>query len=261
MIDFTLDAAIACFRKSDETGALWDAEELAAVQAVYIVAQAYYAACASPGGVTPFSCHGHAFTLVPNSKGEALLFLSPSYAESKPIAWPGFDSLQLRQRRAPPENRLPIDDPRPSLLFRWKHALHFYIGEADVLPMDRLPDPATFPDQFPVDELGIGHLLGEVLGVAALRLFRVSGTSFPGEWSFDPVGQWLHALACVDRTTDTGRLSVVHQIIELGLYAPDRLHVLNKRLDALTNDDLHRMAMEAVQGQSVAPNVFEGLVE
>lgn len=152
-------------------------------------------------------------------------------------------------------------DAPARLLLRWKHVLHFYIGDADVLPMDRLPDPATFPDQFPVDEFGIGHLLGEVLGLAALKLFRVSGTSFPGESSFDPVGQWLHALACVDRTTDTGRLSVVHQVIDLGLYAPDRLHVLNMRLDALTNDDLHRMAMEAVQGQPVAPDVFKGLME
>jgi hypothetical protein len=151
-------------------------------------------------------------------------------------------------------------DTPARLLLRWKHVLRFSIGDADVLPMDQIPAPATFPDQFPVDEFGIGHLLGEVLGVAALKLFRVSGTSFPGEWSFDPVGQWLHALACVDRTTDTGRLSVVHQVIELGLYAPDRLHVLNMRLDALTNDDLHRMAMEAVQGQPVAPNVFEGLL-
>lgn len=152
-------------------------------------------------------------------------------------------------------------DTPARLLLRWKHVLHFYIGDADVLPMDQLPDPATFPDQFPVDEFGIGHLLGEVLGLAALKRFRVSGTSFPGESSFDPVGQWLQALACVDRTMDTARLSVVHRHFDLGLYAPARLHVLNARLDTLTNDDLHRMAMEAVQGERMKPDVFEGLME
>ena len=145
--------------------------------------------------------------------------------------------------------------PAAHLLQRWKSVLRFCIGDDDVARMDQLPDPATFPDQFPVDEFGTGHFLGEVLGIAALKLFRESGSSFPGEWSFDPVGQWLHALACVDRTTDTGRLSVIHRVIDLGLYAPDRLHVLNARLDALTNDDLHRMAMNAVQGLPVVPDV------
>ncbi len=146
-------------------------------------------------------------------------------------------------------------------LLRWKSVLRFYIGDTDVAPMDQLPDPATFPDQFPVDEFGVGHFLGEVLGIATLKLFRASGTSFPGEWSFDPIGQWLRALACVDRTTDIGRLSVIHRVIDLGLYAPDRLRVLNARLDVLTNDDLRHMSMNAIQGEHVVPDVFDGLAE
>ncbi|TYC56167.1 hypothetical protein ETQ85_12765 [Zoogloea oleivorans] len=152
-------------------------------------------------------------------------------------------------------------DTPARLFFRWKNVLRFRIGIADCSGLAQLPNAEDFPDEFPVDEFGIGHLLGEVLGLAALKLFRVSGTSFPGEWSFDPVGQWLHALACVDRMTDTGRLSVVYRVIDLGLSAPNRLHVLNARLDALSNDDLHRMAMEAVQGERMKPDVFEGLME
>ncbi len=151
-------------------------------------------------------------------------------------------------------------DTPTRLLLRWRRALHFYVGDTDMAPMDQLPDPATFPDQFPVDEFGVGHLLGEVLGIATLKLFRASGTPFPGEWSLDPIGQWLRALACVDRTTDIGRLSVIHRVIDLGLYAPDRLRVLNARLDVLTNGDLHRMAMEAVQGGRMEPDLFEGLM-
>ena len=168
--------------------------------------------------------------------------------------------LQVQASARGPVRTLASDTPA-RLLLRWKSVLRFRIGDADASPIDQLPDPATFPDQFPVDEFGIGHLLGDVLGVAALKLFRVSGTSFPGEWSFDPVGQWLHALACVDRTMDTGRLSVIHRVIDLGVYAPDRLHVLNARLDALDNDDLHRMALDAVQGHAVVPDVFKGLME
>lgn len=152
-------------------------------------------------------------------------------------------------------------DTPARLLLRWKHVLRFRIGSANCVGLAQLPNPEDFPDEFPCDEFGIGHLLGEVLGLAALKLFRASGTSFPGEWSFDPIGQWLQVLACADRTTDTGRLSVVHRVIDLGLYAPERLHVLNARLDALTNDDLHRMAMAAVQGRVMGAGLFEGLDE
>lgn len=146
------------------------------------------------------------------------------------------------------------------LLARWISALHFRIGEDDIPLMDQLPDPATFPDEFPTDEFGTGHFVGEVLGIAALKLFRQCGTTFPGEWSFDHIGQWLHALSCMDRTTDIGRLSVVHRVIDIGLHAPERLEILNLRLDALTNNDLHHMAVSAVQGLPVIPNVFHGLM-
>lgn len=122
-------------------------------------------------------------------------------------------------------------DTPDRLLLRWKHVLRFRIGAANCAGLAQLPNPEDFPSEFPAHEFGIGHLLGEVLGLAALKLFRASGTSFPGAWSFDPIGQWLQALACADRTTDTGRLSVVHRVIDLGLYAPERLHVLNARLD------------------------------
>lgn len=153
------------------------------------------------------------------------------------------------------------DDQRQdkALLIRWCDALRFRIGCDGVAEIDQLPDPASFPDCFPVNEYGIGHLLGEVLGIAALKLFRSNGTAFPGEWSLDHIGQWLQALSCVDRTTDTGRLSTIHQVIDLAFHAPGRLPVLFARLDALGNDDLHRMATDAVRGLPVAPDLFEGL--
>lgn len=56
------------------------------------------------------------------------------------------------------------------------------------------------------------------------------------------------------------RLSVIHRVIDIGLYAPERLEILNSRLDGLTNNDLHHMAVSAVQGLPVIPNVFDGLI-
>ena len=49
-------------------------------------------------------------------------------------------------------------------------------------------------------------------------------------------------------------------MIDIGLYAPERLEILNSRLDGLTNNDLHHMAVSAVQGLPVIPNVFDGLI-
>lgn len=145
------------------------------------------------------------------------------------------------------------------LLQCWQAALRFRIGVEGVAGLDQLPDSKSFPETFPVNEFGIGHFLGEVLGVAALKLFRTSGTAFPGEWSFDHIGQWVQAPSCTDRTTDTGRLATVHRVIDLALHTPERLPELFARLDALGNDDLHRMAMDAVRGLPIVPDVFEGL--
>lgn len=154
-----------------------------------------------------------------------------------------------------------VVDTRARVLSKWRSVLRFRIGQSTVAPLDQLPDPATFPDEFPVRLFGTGHFLGEVLGIAALKLFRACGIDFPEGWSFDPLGQWLQSLACADATTDTGRLSVIHQVIDLGLSFPERLKALNARLDQLTNADLHRMSMAAVQGERVLPDVFDGLME
>ncbi|WP_374481325.1 hypothetical protein [Zoogloea sp.] len=147
------------------------------------------------------------------------------------------------------------------LIQRWNEALRFRIGVDGVTGLDQLPDVASFPDKFPIDEFGIGRLLGEVLGVAALKLFRTCGTASPEKWSFDHIGQWLQAHSFADRMTDVGRIYTTHKIIDFSFSAPERLSVLNSFLDALSNDDLHRMAMDAVQGLPVNPDIFEAVEE
>jgi len=153
----------------------------------------------------------------------------------------------------------PSASPSSTLLMSWQEALRFRIGVEGVTGLDQLPDSTSFPDEFLVDEFGTGHFLGEVLGIAALKLFLTSGTAFPGGAPFDTIGQWLAALACSDRTTDAGRLHAVHRVIDLALYVPQRLPLLNCRIASLGNADLHRMAMDAIRGRPIVPDVFEGL--
>lgn len=153
----------------------------------------------------------------------------------------------------------PAASASSTLLMSWQGALRFRIGVEGVTGLDQLPGPTSFPDEFLVDEFGTGHFLGEVLGIAALKLFLTSGTAFPGGGPFDTIGQWLAALSCSDRTTDAGRLHVVHRVIDLALYAPRCLPLLMGRIAALSNADLHRMAMDAVRGMPIVPDVFEGL--
>ena len=260
MIDFALDTAIDIFRQSDESGALWDAEELAAAQAAYIAAQACYVPCANPCMPATFIYGGHVFTVVLNSKGEVLLFLSVPHEESKPIAWPGFDCGHSEQTGTGNAGNASEDAP-PNLCSLWRRALRFRIGDDPSISVGQLPNAKDFPGEFPTDDPAAGYHLGEVLGVAALKLFRPWPVTPDEVVVLDPMGAWLEELAQCDYTMDCARLRIVGRVVEMALLTPGRLPVLIARVDALSNDDLHRMAMDAVQGRSVEPDVFEGLME
>lgn len=152
-------------------------------------------------------------------------------------------------------------DAPARLLLRWKPVLRFRISADACTGLAQLPNAEDFPDEFPTDDLTAGYRLGEVLGVAALKLFRPWAVA-PGEAvGLDPMGAWLEELAPAGHTMDCARLRVVGRVVEMALCAPGRLPVLIARLDALGNDDLHRMAMDAIQGRPVVPDVFEGLME
>lgn len=151
-------------------------------------------------------------------------------------------------------------DTPARLLLRWKHVLRFRIGADVCTGLDQIPNAEDFPDEFPTDDLAAGYGLGEVLGAAALKLFRPWPVS-PGEVvGLDVMGAWLEDLTHVKHASDRARLQAVGRVVEMALCAPERLPVLIARLDALSNDDLHRMALDAVQGRPV-PDVFEGLME
>lgn len=148
-----------------------------------------------------------------------------------------------------------------SLRLCWQLALRFRIGNGERCNLAQLPNADDFPSELPTADLSAGYALGEVLGIAALKLFRPWPVA-PGEVvELDPMGSWLEDLARSDYTMDRARLIVLGRVLEMALRVPDRLSVLIARLDSLGNDDLHRMAMDAVQGRPVLPDVFAGLME
>ena len=153
------------------------------------------------------------------------------------------------------------DDARSQLLIRWQRVLRFSIGSDDEAAVDQLPNAELFPRKLPTDSPAALTFLGEVLGVAALKLARPwpepAGTNF----EIDPRGGWIYDLMESSHWRDRVHLKAIGYVVEMALRAPERLPTLIARLDALTNDDLHRMAMDAVQGLPVFPDVFDGLME
>lgn len=152
------------------------------------------------------------------------------------------------------------DDTSTPLLERWRQALRFRIGVWGVDGLDQLPNAADFPDEFPTEEFGAGCFLGEVLGIAALKLFRPYPSNPCGVFQLDTMFPLLEDLAKSERTTDRARLHVIAGAVEMAMNAPSCMPALIAWLDALTNDDLHHMAMAAVQCRpSGFDFAFEGL--
>lgn len=158
---------------------------------------------------------------------------------------------------------VPINCPSEalsSLLERWRRALCFRFGVPGFDGLDQLPNAADFPDEFPTEEFGAGFFLGEVLGIAALKLFRPYPSSPCGAFQLDTMFALLEDLAKSERTTDRARLHVIAGAVEMALNAPSCMPALIAWLDALTNDDLHCMAMAAVQCRPCGFDfAFEGL--
>lgn len=143
--------------------------------------------------------------------------------------------------------RLFPQDTQSPLLDRWCQVLHFRFGVPGVIGLDQLPNAADFPDEFPTEEFGAGFFLGEVLGVAALKLLRPYPSSPCGTFRLDTMFALLEELAKSERTTDRARLHVIAGAVEIALNAPSCMPALIAWIDALTNDDLHSMAIAAVQ--------------
>ncbi|MBL8401259.1 hypothetical protein [Accumulibacter sp.] len=166
-----------------------------------------------------------------------------------------------------------------ALLEQWRRVLVFSICADDSWHFSQLPDARQFPLRFPIaldqtskyggreDQEYAGGSLAMVMAFAALKLSRCDGDT-PSGGSLFPCGGLLadmfEALRVLrERYGDSvlsSYLAPIGIVLEMALCAPMRLQVLGSRLDALDNDTLHRMAMDAVQGVPV-PDMLADLLE
>lgn len=166
-----------------------------------------------------------------------------------------------------------------ALLAKWRKVLVFSIGADYSWHFSQLPDARQFPFRFPItpdqtsqygdreDQEYAGGSLAMVMAFAALKLSRCDGDD-PMGGSLCPCGDFLadmfEALRVLrERYGDlvsSSYLAPIGIVLEMALLAPMRLPVLSSRLDALDNDTLHRMAMDAVQGVPV-PDMLADLLE
>ena len=167
-----------------------------------------------------------------------------------------------------------------ALLEQWRKVLVFSINADDSWHFSQLPDARQFPFRFPfapdqTSQYGdredhheyAGGSLAMVMAFAALKLSRYDGDT-PSGGSLCCGGGFLADMFEAQRVlrerygnlVSSSYLAPIGIVLEMALCAPMRLPVLCSRLDALDNDTLHRMAMDAVQGVPV-PNMLDDLLE
>ncbi|HRE19334.1 MAG TPA: hypothetical protein PLW86_20075 [Rhodocyclaceae bacterium] len=157
---------------------------------------------------------------------------------------------------------------RTALLNRWRKVLVFTLGEGGFWNFDKIPNMQQFPQRFPIaaefdgDQNGddaqriAASMLSGVLCMAALKLHRADGNL---EWlkagdCSNYLALIVHRLHTISPTLpygsdfSSGYFICLGAALELAMLAPDRWPVFLARLDEIGNDDLHRMAIAAVQG-------------
>jgi len=157
---------------------------------------------------------------------------------------------------------------RTALLNRWRRVLVFTLGEDGLWNFDQIPDINRFPLRYPLAAKFDGDpcvdsaqrmaasMLSGVVCLAALKLHRADGyLEFVRGGEFDcHLATIVHELHRICPTLpygpdfSSGYLLSLAVVLELALLAPDRWPGFIARLDEIDNDDLHRMAIAAVQG-------------
>jgi hypothetical protein len=157
---------------------------------------------------------------------------------------------------------------RTALLNRWRKVLVFTLGEEGIWTFGQIPSMQQFPRRFPLaaefdgDQNGASvqrmaaSMLSVVFCMASLKLHRADGDT---GWLKEGDCSSEFDLIVPEPRTDSLPLPYVSDfsssyslnlgaVLQLALVAPDRWPAFLARLDAIGNDDLHRMAIAAVQG-------------
>lgn len=156
------------------------------------------------------------------------------------------------------------EEARSAALARWKQRLVFRIGEGESVSPDQLPPLHGLPGfALVAQEAAAPYWLGHVIGVACIKLYR--STPVEDESTIHIGTGWLTEI--VDLVGDSyrqnkvglGCLLVLGAFLDVACNKPSSLPLLLSRIDALDNDALHQMAMDAVQGKDAGLGVFDGI--
>lgn len=184
------------------------------------------------------------------------------------------DTLDAFEQAGAPLRAAAVAPAAGTLLEQWAQVLQFRIGEGgegDDADLSQLPDPRTFPDAFLARSRYPGtdpaSSLGHVLAMAYVKFERAWKGEGEQPDSGYMVGGWLpdikRRLGAMRSSYGPGVgesfVMSVGTVLSMALNAPERLPVLTERIDQLDNATLHRMALDAVQGLEVLPDLFEGL--
>lgn len=149
--------------------------------------------------------------------------------------------------------------------------LHFTIGENDSAGLFQLPDLEHLPRLGPGDYGFMrDYELGFALGLSYLKLRRPWPELHNGNAELDPAPDYLINLVCsLMNGTDTtksaapevleGFLAVVDFLADLTLNRQDLVPALVARVDALSNADLRKFCLAAINSTGAASEFFHSL--
>lgn len=147
-------------------------------------------------------------------------------------------------------------------LNQWRNALRFTIGHGSRLEFSQLPWPGDFPEASASTSEDSTLALGQALALGALKVlwsYQEHATNqSPAVW-LSGLGHWTGDLEHYDPALSSAVLFFLGRVIGLELIDAEKFRTLKTRIDALDNETLHDIAVDALEGRPAAEGLLGGL--
>ena len=147
-------------------------------------------------------------------------------------------------------------------LSQWRNALRFTIGHGSRFEFSQLPWPGDFPETSASTSEDSTFALGQALALGALKVlwsYREHATNqSPAVW-LSGLGHWAEDLEHYDPALSSAVLFFLGRVIGLELIDAEKFRTLKTRIDALDNETLHDIAVDALEGRPSAEGLLGGL--